>query len=108
MGHQSVCGDCDVLSLSLSLSLPAVCDLAQPCENGATCRNIGVYEYECLCPLGYGGRYCGMRINYGEWKLVHVLLSPKMNTWLYIMYLQHVSLNERLLLTVFCMSRHVL
>ena len=49
-----------------------VCELAmgRTCKNGATCVNIGVYEYRCKCPPEYEGRYCGKRSNYGQFLCV--------------------------------------
>ena len=60
-----------------------VCDLAinridPPCKNEGKCVNTGVLEYRCECLPGYEGRYCQIRINYGQsvhTLCVYVLLS---------------------------------
>ena len=48
-------------------SLPTgACELATPCKNGATCVDVGILEYKCVCATGYEGRYCHIRSNYGK------------------------------------------
>ena len=48
-----------------------VCDLPinriDPlCKNEGKCINTGVLEYRCECLPGYEGRYCEIRVNYGQ------------------------------------------
>jgi len=30
----------------------------QPCQNGGSCQNTGLDEYNCTCPAGYTGTDC--------------------------------------------------
>lgn len=34
------------------------CGQMAPCQNGATCTNMGAEAYHCLCPQGYRGVNC--------------------------------------------------
>lgn len=43
-------------SLFVFLLVPSPCFLS-PCENGATCEDLGE-AYACTCPMGYVGKHC--------------------------------------------------
>lgn len=41
----------------LLFPVPSPCFLS-PCENGATCEDLGG-DFVCTCPMGYTGKRCG-------------------------------------------------
>ena len=54
-----------------------VCDLPinriDPlCKNEGKCINTGVLEYRCECLPGYEGRYCEIRVNYGQLMYMYI------------------------------------
>ena len=48
-----------VLDVSIKLGEKCVlpCD-SSPCQNGASCVDIGRDDYECVCPDNWIGRHC--------------------------------------------------
>lgn len=40
-----------------------VCGHVAPCQNGATCTNMGPDAYSCTCPPGYTGTNCDINID---------------------------------------------
>ena len=61
----------NMLAVFFSIELPNVCDTS-PCENGATCNNLG-NQYECVCAPGYAGTYCEQ----GQIGYLFCYLSPE-------------------------------
>ena len=52
------CGNWSVFDLS-DLS---VCSEQQPCQHGATCVMEDSGDYTCLCPEGFHGRNCQLKV----------------------------------------------
>ena len=67
-----------------------VCDLPinridSLCKNEGKCINTGVLEYRCECLPGYEGRYCEIRVNYGQFNgHVQVYMDKLYNVHLYV------------------------